>query len=195
VILFGEPTIFRTIRIHMEVTMPPLFAGFLGEFNLQTLIAVGSACVTGYFWLVKMNRERAGLKLYRIGDFKPDRLQCGDVAGKEKATWYGDICIANPSSLPVAVVGFRVQLMWRRKWIDGKLVMERKDDVPWTVEPLRVLARSFGCAFPVEQGTTREQLLQPHKLRFSWTTVDGRTQSQDIVTSVAAAMPALRAAA
>ena len=175
--------------------MPPLFAGFLGEFNLQTLIAVGSACVTAYFWLVKMNRDRAGLKLYRVADFKPDRLQCDDRPGKEKATWYGEVYLANPSSLPIAVVAFRVRLMWHGEWIDGKLVMERKDDLPWTVEPLRVLARSFGCAFPVPQGTTREQLMQPHKLRFAWTTVDGRKQCQDVDTCVTAAVPALRAAA
>jgi hypothetical protein len=172
--------------------MSPLFADFFGEFNFQTLIAVGSACITAYFWLVKMNKELAGLKLYRAADFKPDRLQCCDAAGKEKATWYGEIYLANPSSLPSAVVGFRVQLMWRREWVDGKLVMERKEDLPWTVEPLRVLAKSFGCAFPVEQGTTREDLLKPRRLRFSWTTVDGRKQSQEIETSMA---PALKLAA
>lgn len=175
--------------------MPSLFAGFLGEFNLQTLIAVGSACVTGYFWLVKMNKDRAGLKLYRVADFKPDRLQCSNAPSKEKATWYGEVYLANPSSLPIAVVHFRVQLMWRGRWIDGKLVMERKDDLPWTVEPLRVLARSFGCAFAVEEGTAREKLLTPHKLRFTWTTVDGRKQSQDIDTSMTAATPALKLAA
>lgn len=103
--------------------------------------------------------------------------------------------LANPSTLPLAVVGFRVQLMWYGEWIDGKLVMERKDNVPWTVEPLRVAPRSFGCAFAVEQGTVREQLLQPHKLRFTWTLVDGRKQSQDVDTSMTAATPALKLAA
>jgi hypothetical protein len=174
--------------------MSSLFADFLGEFNLQTLIAVGSACVTGYFWLVKMNRERAGLKLYRVADFRPDRLQCSDRPGKEKATWYGEVYLANPSTLPIAVVRFGVQLLWRGRWMDGRIVMERKDDLPWTAEPLRVLARGFGCAFDVEEGTTREQLLQPHKLRFNWTTVDGRRQSQDVETSLLPSAPALKAA-
>ena len=127
-----------------------------------------------------------GLKLYRVADFRPDRLQCCDAPGKEKATWYGEIYLANPSSLPAAVVRFQVQLRWGDRWIDGKLVMEKKDDMPWTVEPLRVLARGVGCSFPVEEGTTREQLLQPHKLRFIWITVDGRKQVQDIDTCVTA---------
>ena len=175
--------------------MSSLFAGFLGEFNVQSFLAVGSACMTGYLWLTRLNRERAGLKLYRTADFRPDRLQCSDKAGKEKATWYGEILLANPATLPAAVVRFRVQLLWRGRWIDGRTVTERKDDVPWTVEPLRVLARSFGCAFDVEEGTTREQLLTPHKLRFTWTTVDGRCQCQDVETSAASAAPCLRVAA
>jgi hypothetical protein len=174
--------------------LAPCFADLVGNLNLQTFLAVGSACVTGYFWLVKMNRERAGLRLYRVADFRPDRLQCCNTPGKEKATWYGEIYLGNPSTLPAAVVGFRVQLWWRGAWIDGDLAMERKDGLPWTVEPLRVLARSFGCAFAVEQGTTREQLLRPHKLRFTWTTVDGRTQREDIDTTLTAAPGAKLAA-
>ena len=170
--------------------MPPLvasLAGFLGDFNVQSFLAVGSACVTAYFWLVKMNQERAGLKLYLVADFRPDRLQCSDQPGKEKATWYGEIYLANPATLPAAVVRFQVRLLWGGRWIDGKLLMEKKDDLPWTVEPLRVLARGFGCSFPVEEGTAREQLLRPNKLRFIWTTVDGRRQQQDVDTCLTAA--------
>ena len=173
----------------------PIFANILGEFNVQTLFAVASTCITAYFWLVKMNRERAGLKLFRVGDFRPDRLQCSDRPGKEKATWYGEVVLANPSSLPIVVIQFQVQLLWRGRWIDGRMVMERKDDPPWTVEPLRVLARKFGCAFDAEEGTAREQLLKPHALRFTWTTVDGRRNCQDVVTSLAAPAAALKVAA
>jgi len=169
-------------------------ADWIGDFNVQSFLAVGSACLTAYFWLVKMSRDGAGLKLYRAADFRPDRPQCGDAPGTAKAVWYGEIFFANPSTLPAAVVGFRVQLLWHGRCIDGALVMEQKDGLPWTVEPLRVLARSFGCAFAVEEGITREQLQKPHMLRFTWTTVDGRTWSQDVNTCVAAA-PASRAAA
>jgi hypothetical protein len=179
----------------LTASLAPVFASFLGEFNVQTLFAVGSTCITVYFWLIKMNRERAGLKLYRVADFRPDRLQCSDKPSKEKATWYGEIYLANPSTLPIAVVRFQAQLLWRGRWIDGRMVMERKDDVPWMVEPLRVLARGFGCAFDVEEGTAREQLLRPHKLRFTWTTVDGRHRSQEVETSLTAASAALKMAA
>ena len=178
--------------------MPSLvasLAGFLGDFNVQAFLTVGSAGITAYFWLVKMNQERAGLKLYRVADFRPDRLQCSEIPGKEKATWYGEIYLANPSTLPAAVVRFQVQLLWGGRWIDGKLVIEKKDDMPWTVEPLRVLARGFGCSFPVEEGTTREQLLRPHKLRFLWIMVDGRKQVQDIDTCLTAAPAAVKLAA
>ena len=136
----------------LTASLAPVFASFLGEFNVQTLFAVGSTCITVYFWLIKMNRERAGLKLYRVADFRPDRLQCSDKPSKEKATWYGEIYLANPSTLPIAVVRFQAQLLWRGRWIDGRMVMERKDDVPWMVEPLRVLARGFGCASTWRRG-------------------------------------------
>lgn len=177
--------------------MPPLVAlsltGFLGDFNVQSFLAVGSACITAYFWMVKMNQERAGLKLYRVADFRPDRLQCSDQPGKEKATWYGEIYLANPSLLPAAVVRFQAQLLWDGRWIEGKLVIEKKDGLPWTVEPLRVLARGFGCSFDVEEGTTRERLLTPHKIRFTWVTVDGRKQSQDVDTTMTLPAAALAA--
>ncbi|HVS36422.1 MAG TPA: hypothetical protein VMS17_12725 [Gemmataceae bacterium] len=178
----------------MPLLVALIFASFLGEFNLQTIFVVASTCITVYFWVIKWNRERTGLKLYRVADFRADRLQCSDKPGQEKATWYGEIFLANPSTLPIAVVRFRVQLLWRGRWMDGRTVMERKDDMPWTVEPLRVLARSFGCAFDVEEGTAREQLLKPHKLRFTWTTVDGRQKSQDVETSQTASA-ALKVAA
>jgi hypothetical protein len=159
--------------------------------NLSMLLSVGSSVVTGYFWLVKMRQERAGLQLYRAAGFRPDRLQCSDQPGKEKAVWYGEVFLANPSTLPAAVVRFGVQLFWKGRWLDGSLIMEKKDGMPWTVEPLRVLARSFGCAFHVEEGTTREQLLPSHRLRFTLVTVEGRSRTYEIETSDPA--PALAA--
>jgi len=168
-------------------------ADVVNNLNLPMVLSVASSCVTGYFWLVKMRRERAGLQLYRAAGFRPDRLQCSDLPGMEKAVWYGEVFLANPSTLPAAVVRFGVHLFWKGRWRDGNLVMEKKDGLPWTVEPLRVLARGFGCAFHVEQGTTREQLLQPHRLRFTLVTVDGRTRRYDVETSAPASAPALAA--
>jgi hypothetical protein len=167
-------------------------AEFCQGLNLPLVLSLGSSVVTGYFWLVKMNQERAGVGLFRVADFRPDRLQCSDVPGMEKATWYGEVFLANRSTLPAAVIRFQVELLWNGRWLPGKLVLEKKDDVPWTVEPLRVLARSFGCAFAVDQGTTREQLARPHRLRFTYLTLDGRRRRQEVVTCQPAA--ALRAA-
>jgi hypothetical protein len=156
------------------------------ELNLSLLLSVASSVITGYFWLVKMNRERAGLRLYRVADFRADRLQCSDLPGSERATWYGDIVLANPSTLPAVVVYCQLQLWWQGQWLDGTRVMEKKDDVPWTVEPMRVLTRSFGCSFLVAAGTPRERLLAPQRLRFQWTTVDGRRHTAEIDTRSAA---------
>src|SRR5580704_12635912 len=77
---------------------PSLLSGFSGHIKMETLMSVGSACLTCYFWLVKMRRESAGLKLYQPAAFRADRLQCSRVPGKEKATWYGDLFLANPST-------------------------------------------------------------------------------------------------
>jgi hypothetical protein len=152
------------------------------QIPYNSLLSVGSALITGYFWLVKMQRERAGLQLYQAGGFRPDRLQCSNVPGKEKATWYGEIFLANPSTLPSTVIHARIELFWKGQWIEGKRVMEKKDDLPWAVEPLRVLNRSLGCAFEVEEGTQREQLQQNHRLRFTLTLVDGRTAVRELDT-------------
>lgn len=149
---------------------------------MQAIISVGSAAFTAYCWLVKMNKDRAGVRLYRVADFRPDRLQCSDVAGKARAVWYSEVCVANPSSLPAALVGVQVQLWWHDSWLDGKLVLEKKDDVPWVVEPLRVLSRGFGCAFNVPENTARDVLTRPQRIRFTFTTVEGKIQRQEITT-------------
>jgi hypothetical protein len=162
------------------------FAGFRDGLSLQALLSLGSAGLTAYFWLVKARRDRAGLRLVRLGDFRPDRPQCSDVPGTERAVWYGGICLANPSTLPAVVVQVRVQLHWQGRWLDGRLVLEKKDDVPWAVEPLRVLSRSLGCAFLVKEGTAREELARPQRLRFTLVTVDGRAQALKLVTCDAA---------
>jgi hypothetical protein len=149
---------------------------------LNSILSAGSAFVTGYFWLVKMRQERAGLRLYQAAGFRPDRLQCSDVPGKGKATWYGEIFLANPSTLPSTVISLRISLFWKGQWIDGKRVIEKKDDLPWAVEPLRVLSRSLGCSFDVDEGTTREQLQVNQRLRLTLTTVDGRERTQELDT-------------
>jgi hypothetical protein len=157
-------------------------ADFLQGLNLPLVLSIGSSCITGYFWLVKMNQERAGVRMFRAGDFRPDRLQSANEPGKEKATWYGEVFLTNRSTLPAAVLQFQPELFWKGRWLPGKLVLEKKDNVPWTIEPLRVLARSFGCAFLVEEGTPREQLLQAHQLRFTFVTLDGCQRVQVIET-------------
>jgi hypothetical protein len=164
------------------VSLAATGTSLMQALNVPMLLSVGSSVVTGYFWLIKMNQERAGLQLHRVGDFRPDRLQCCDVPGMETATWYGEIILANPSTLPRSVVGFQADLFWKGRWVPAKLVMEKKENVPWTVEPLRVLTRNFGCAIPVELGTTREQLLQPHRLRFTLLMLDGRRQVREATT-------------
>jgi hypothetical protein len=118
-------------------------------------------------------------------------LQCSNVPGKAKAVWYGDLCLANPANLPAAIVRLQVKLRWDGQWLDGQLVLEKKDDVPWTVEPMRVLSRSLGFAFQVEETTAREKLVGPQRLRLLLTTVDGRTRVEEITTCSPA--PALAA--
>jgi hypothetical protein len=158
--------------------------------NVSLLLSIASSCATFYFWLVKWNRERAGIALYRLAAFRPDRLQCSTMAGKARAIWYGDVFLANPSTLPAAVVRCRVQLWWNGDWRDGTLQMEKKDDVPWVVEPLRILARSFGCCFLVDEGTQRERLQQPQRIRFMLDTVDGRMHTHELETCDAAPIAA-----
>jgi hypothetical protein len=159
-----------------------LLAGFSGHIKMETLISLSSACLTGYLWLVKMRRETAGLKLYQPAAFRADRRQCSREPGKEKATWYGDIFIANPSSLPRTVIRSRIELLWKGQWIEGKWILEKKDDLPWAVEPLRVLTRGLGLSFDVDEGTPAEELQANHRIRLTLVTLDGRKLVQQIET-------------
>jgi hypothetical protein len=155
-------------------------AGLCGPMNAQAVLSVGSACVTGYFWLVKMGRERAGLRLYRVGDFRADRLQGSTTPGKATATWHGGLCLANPATVPAVVVRLQVHLNWGGQWLEGRLVLESKDGPPWTVEPMRVFSRTLGVAFPVEENTDRDRMLRPQRFRFTFAMADGRTRTQEL---------------
>jgi hypothetical protein len=160
-----------------------LLAGWSGHIRMETLMSVGSACLTGYLWLVKMRRETAGLKLYQPAPFRADRRQCSREAGKEKATWYGDIFLANPSVMPRTVIRSRVELLWQGRWIEGKWILEKKEDLPWAVEPLRVLTRSLGVSFDVDEGTPAEQLQADGRIRLTLETLDGRQLVEQIETN------------
>jgi hypothetical protein len=154
--------------------------GLFGPMNAQLLLSVGSACLTGYYWLLKVGKERAGLTIYRTDDFKPDRPQGSRTPGKETAVWYGGLCLANPATVPAVVVRAEVRLLWDGGWVEGRLVQDAKDGPPWTVEPLRIVSHRLGLAFPVPEGTPRERLLGPQRFQFTLVTSDGRKRVREL---------------
>jgi hypothetical protein len=167
---------------------PSLLASFPGVIKMETLMSLGSACLTGYFWITRFRRENARLQLIQPAAFRADRLQCSRVPGKEKATWYGDIFLANPATSLRTVIGAKVELFWKGQWIEGKWVLEKKDDLPWPVEPLRVFTRSLGLSFDVNEGTAPEALQENHRIRLTLRTLDGRNVVQQIETRGPAAL-------
>ncbi len=161
---------------------PSLLAGFPGVIKMETLMSFGSACLTGYFWLTKIRRENARLRLIQPAPFRADRRQCSRTPGKEKATWYGDIFLANPATSLRTVIAAKLELFWQGQWVEGKWMLEKKDDLPWVIEPLRVFTRNLGLSFDVDEGTPAEQLPANHRIRLTLTTLDGRQVVQYIET-------------
>jgi hypothetical protein len=167
---------------------PSLLSGFPGAIKMETLMSFGSACLTGYFWLTKIRRENARLRLIQPAAFRADRRQCSRVPGKEKATWYGEIFLANPATSLQTVIAAKIELFWKGQWIEGKWVLEKKDDLPWAVEPLRVFTRNLGLSFDVDEGTAPDTLQENHRIRLTLTTLDGRKVVQEIETHGPAAL-------
>ena len=103
----------------------------------RLILSAGSSLVTGYFWLVKMNRERAGVRLYRVADFRPDRTGqlLGSAALPERLGSSRLLRLeAEPDGLVAAFIRYTAadgsETVLRSRWI--KLDQDLMENVvPW----------------------------------------------------------------
>ena len=163
-------------------------AAVVGGIPISTMLAlgsgIGSMLVTGYFWLIKSNRERAGIKLYQIGKWMPNSRTTPEK--KHRLWWDGDLYLANVSTLPNAVVGATVELRMGDKWIKGDYGWKDEHALPWNLMPQLVEKRGAAAFFEFEEGQVDVEKMRDsaQKIRFTYHTVDGRKYSKVVDTGL-----------
>lgn len=153
--------------------------------EVNAILAVGSAAVTAYFWLIKANRERAGVKVYQIGKFRADRrtVPASEAPTKYRLWWSGDLFFANRSTLPSAIIGAEVSVFFRGQWIDGDFGWGEGAELPWNLPPLSVEKKPVAAFLKVQDEVEWDEVQKPHKLRFRFSTVDGRQFTKEVETN------------
>lgn len=120
--------------------------------SLREYVALGGSALalasTGYFWVVRANRERMQLDIHPIGSLRGTVLMNEDFEtfrrlspgeGEVCVKYFADIAVVNNSSLPNALLGIQV----RMRLADGQWrsmdVQPRQSDsvlVPANLDPL-----------------------------------------------------------
>ncbi|MGE0431438.1 MAG: hypothetical protein AB7K09_08680 [Planctomycetota bacterium] len=160
----------------------------LGGIRPESLVAlgsgVGSAIITCYFWLIKSNRERAGIRIYQVGKWVPNTRTTAEK--KIRVWWDGDLYLANVSSLANAVVGATVELKMGDGWKQGDYGWKEEHALPWNVPPQHVEKRGAAAFFEWEEGAIDPEKIRDaaQKIRFTFHTVDGRKYSKVVDTGL-----------
>lgn len=152
--------------------MPPLFGSLdLSSLDAQELLKIAfsatSLLVTGYFWIVRVNRERVSLGIFPVGGFE-GTLEPGHVGA-----WAGRIFLSNRSILPTAVIAAKAELWWNGRWIVGNAITGDGSELPWNLPPSQATSKTITTAFDVGPETTREQIYADQRLRLTFITVEG----------------------
>jgi hypothetical protein len=146
--------------------------------ELKTVFSLVSLAITAYFWLVRANREWAGMRFQQVGLYE------GQMEDSGVAYWRGKLFVSNRSSLPNAVIEGGVELLWKGKWRSGRVATPEGSELPWNLEPLQVVPYEVLAIFDLGKDTTREEVYEDHRLRFTFLTVEGRRFVTEVRTNV-----------
>ena len=165
----------------------PLLADFSLDTiqdHCKTLFSLASLAVTAYFWFVKANRERVGLRIYQTSKFE------GSLEPNALGFWQGEVYLANRSTMPNAVVEVKTELFWKGQWIPGYTNLPEGHELPWNLTPLFVTQRKISGAFQLDPKTDREEVYANQRIRFTFISVEGRSFVKEIQTEELAALTA-----
>ena len=127
----------------------------LASLPIETLLAVGSATMTGYFWLVRMNQERPQLVVYQLANFRWTRRR-GEVEGRNRLCVSqvdtGGVLVANNSVRQNSVLRFDCYLDVNGETVKGDWGWTGDDKPPWNIPPETTIALSPACFFDVPEG-------------------------------------------
>ena len=148
------------------------------QAHLQTFLSIGSCAVTGYFWLVRINREREAVRIYQMG------VLDGTLESGALGVWTGKLMLANRSIMPTGIVAGKAELYWKGRWLPGTFATSDANELPWNLSPQQVVPQKVVAIFAIGEETTRERVYEDQRIRFTFLTVEGRSVVKELQTNV-----------
>jgi hypothetical protein len=145
-------------------------------YQINTILAVGSALVTAYFWMIRANRERAGVKVHQASKFTSNHRERKNEqdAPISRVWWDGKLFMTNRSTLPAAVFRAQVELQRDGKWVRGDFGWGEDGELPYNLAPLHVVTKKVAAFFDLEPEFSREDSYKKWQIRFTFETVEGK---------------------
>ena len=148
---------------------------------VRSVMAGGSAAVTGYFWFVKNRKEKPNLKIYQLGPYRPSlRRGNPETPGKRLGLTQlepGGVLLANNSIRQTSVLRFDCYLKQGATEIKGDWGWSHDDKPPWNIGPETTIAVSPACFFDVPEDYEIQDDLE---FRVEFITVSGKRFGQKL---------------
>lgn len=134
----------------MEATLTQL----LGKtIEPEMVMSAFSAAFTGYFWLIKVRKEKPALTIIQLRNFRTSlRTAQNGSGGKRLGLTQVEPCgilVANNSIRQNAIIGFDCFLKYKGETIKGDWGYVNDDTPPWNIGPESAISLSLACFFDV----------------------------------------------
>lgn len=143
--------------------------------SVETILSLGSASMTAYFWLVKARQERPRLRIFQLGGFRAT-VRRGSTDQNSKSlglTQLDDtgVLIANDSTRQNSIVRFDCFLKHQGSWLKGRWGYVNDDKPPWNIPPESAISMNMACFFDVPEDYETPQNAE---FRVEFVTVSGQ---------------------
>jgi len=139
---------------HLAMVQLDLGLSNLSDLPVDTFLAVGSAAMTAYFWLVRVRQERPLLTIHQLADYRAS-LRRSDTPGKRRLCLSqidtGGVLVANHSVRQNSILRFDCFLQTAEGEIRGDWGWTGDDRPPWNIAPETTIALSPACFFEVPE--------------------------------------------
>ena len=157
----------------------PLALTSLSDLPIDTFLAVGSATMTAYFWLVRVRQEQPQLTVHQLAGYRASMRHC-DTPGKKRLCLAqidtGGVLVANHSVRQNSILRFDCFVTIDGREVRGDWGWTGDDKPPWNIGPETAVALSPACFFeapeayePPEDLAFRIELITVSGRRFSST--------------------------
>lgn len=123
------------------------------QVKAEIIFSSLSLLVTGYFWLVRIRRERPQLAFHQLSDFRVHCRRIPSCENQKRLCFQqldtGGVLIVNHSIRQNSIVLFECFLPTADGVIEGDWGYSGEDKPPWNIGPETSLAFSPACFFDV----------------------------------------------